>query len=111
MCGLALLCFTARLPDGPAWTPSHDAGQNAFGDQTGEGKISIGTHYGEVLCFSPRVTPSKRTFFGAALVLRVPLGAGPSHVMKLGPIGFAGDLDQSEPPRHDHIEVLAKRPR
>jgi hypothetical protein len=44
-------------------------------------------------------------------VLRVPLGAGPSHVMKLGPIGFAGDLDQSEPPRHDHIEVLAKRPR
>ena len=56
-------------------------------------------------------SPSKRDVFDAALMLRVPLWAGPPHVMKLGPIGFAGDLDQSEPPRHDHIEVLAKRPR
>jgi hypothetical protein len=31
--------------------------------------------------------------------------------MKLGPIGIAGDLDQPEPPRHDHIQALAKRRR
>jgi hypothetical protein len=28
--------------------------------------------------------------------------------MKLGPIGIADDLDQPEPPRHDHIQALAK---
>jgi hypothetical protein len=43
--GLALLCFRTRLPDGPAWTPRHDAGQNAYGDPPGEGKFRIGTHY------------------------------------------------------------------
>ena len=43
---------------------------------------------------------------GAALMFRVPLWAGPSHVMKLRPIGFA-----SEPHRHDHIQALAKRRR
>ena len=31
--------------------------------------------------------------------------------MKFGPIGIAGDLDQPVPPRHDHIEALAKRRR
>ena len=31
--------------------------------------------------------------------------------MKFGPIGIAGDLDQPEPPRHHHIEALAKRRR
>jgi len=45
------------------------------------------------------------------LMLRVPLWAGPSHVMKLGPIVIAGDLDQPVPPRHDHIQALAKRRR
>ena len=53
-------------------------------------------------------SPSKRGVFDAALMLRVPLWAGPSHVMKLGPIGIAGDLDQPVPPRHDHIQALAK---
>jgi len=31
--------------------------------------------------------------------------------MKFGPIGIAGGLDQSVPPRHDHIHALAKRRR
>lgn len=44
-------------------------------------------------------------------MLGVPLWAGPSHVMKLGPIGIAGDLDQPVPRRHDHIQALAKRRR
>jgi hypothetical protein len=44
------------------------------------------------------------------LMLRVPLWTGPSHVMKFGPIGIAGDFDQPAPPR-DHIQGLAKRPR
>jgi len=43
-------------------------------------------------------------------MLRVPLWAGPSHVMKLGPIVIAGDLDQPEPPRHDHIHALVLAP-
>ena len=55
--------------------------------------------------------PSKQAVFDAALMLRVPLWAGPSHVMKLGPIGIADDLDQPVPPRHDHIQALAKRRR
>ena len=55
--------------------------------------------------------PSKRAVCGVALMLRVPLWAGPSHVMKLGPIGIADDLDQPEPPRHDHIQALAKAAR
>jgi len=52
-----------------------------------------------------------RAVFGAALMLRVPLWAGPSHVMKLGPIGIAGGLDQPVPLRHDYIQTLAKRHR
>ena len=56
-------------------------------------------------------SPSKRDVFDAALMLRVPLWAGPSHVMKLGPIGIAGDLDQPVPPRHDHIQARPKRRR
>ena len=31
-------------------------------------------------------------------MLRVPFGAGPSHVMKLGPIGIAGDLVPQQRP-------------
>jgi len=50
-------------------------------------------------------------FSDVALMLRVPFGAGPSHVMKLGPIGIAGDLDQPAQLRHDHIQALAKRVR
>src|SRR5260370_42701977 len=53
----------------------------------------------------------KRTIFDAALMLRVSLWSGPWDVMKFGPIGIAGDLDQPKPPRHDHIEALAKRRR
>jgi hypothetical protein len=53
--------------------------------------------------------PSKPADFDATLMLRVPLWAGPLHVMKFGPIGIAGDLDQPVPPRHDHIQALAKR--
>ena len=60
---------------------------------------------------SKGTAPSKRAVFGAALMLRIPFWAPPSHVMKFGPIGIAGDLDQPVPPRHDHIEALAKRRR
>jgi hypothetical protein len=55
--------------------------------------------------------PQTRPPSGVALMLRVPLWPGPSHVMKLRPIGIAGDLDQPEPPRHDHVQALAKRRR
>jgi hypothetical protein len=44
----------------------------------------------------------------AGLVLRLPLWAGPSHVMKLGPIGIAGDLDQPAQLRHEHIQWLER---
>ena len=37
-----------------------------------------------------------RVVFDVALMLRVPLRPRPSHVMKLGPIGFAGNFDQPE---------------
>jgi hypothetical protein len=53
--------------------------------------------------------PSKRALFGATLMLRVPLWAGPSHVMTFGPIEIVGDLDQPVQPRHDHIQTLANR--
>jgi hypothetical protein len=49
--------------------------------------------------------------FRAALMLRVPLWAGPSHVMELRPIGIAGDLDPPVPSPHDPIQALAKRRR
>ena len=54
------------------------------------------------------VGPSKRAVFGVALMLRVPLWAGPSHVMKLGPIGIAVDFDQPVPPRYDRVQTLAQ---
>ena len=51
----------------------------------------------------------KRAAIGAAVVFRVPLRAGPSHVMKLGPIGIAGNSDQFVPPCQDRIQVLVER--
>jgi hypothetical protein len=53
----------------------------------------------------------KWAVFGTAMILRVPLGTRPSHVMKLGPIGIAGDLDQPVPPRNDPIQALETRRR
>ena len=47
----------------------------------------------------------------AALMLRVRLWAWPPHVMKLGPIGIAGNAEQSVPSRHDHAEATEKRHR
>ena len=47
----------------------------------------------------------------AAFMLRVRLWAWPPHVMKLGPIGIAGNAEQSVPSRHDHAEATEKRHR
>jgi hypothetical protein len=47
----------------------------------------------------PILRPVERATFGAAVMLRVPLWPGPSHVVKLRPIGIAGNLDKPVPPR------------
>src|ERR1700676_1425807 len=51
----------------------------------------------------------RRTTFGMTLMLRGPLWARPTHVMKLGPIGIADSFDQPVPARHDCIQPRAKR--
>src|ERR1035441_7074440 len=45
------------------------------------------------------------------IVLRAPFRAGAAHVMKLGPVGVAGDPDQPLPARHDRDQTLTKRRR
>ena len=54
---------------------------------------------------------SERAVTAKAPMFRMPLRAGSSHVMQLRPIGIAGNPDQPVPPRHDHVQVLAKRHR
>jgi len=53
----------------------------------------------------------RRTTFGMTLMLRAPLWARPTHVVKLGPIGIADSFDQPVPARHDCIQPRAKRRR
>ena len=47
--------------------------------------------------------------FDLAQMLRVPFGAGPPHVVKLGPIGIADPDDQSLPSRPDRIQAATNR--
>jgi hypothetical protein len=54
---------------------------------------------------------SERIAFATRLMLGVPLRAGPSHVMMLGPVIVAGAFDQLVPARHHHIEAAAKQGR
>jgi hypothetical protein len=51
----------------------------------------------------------RRTTFGMTLMLRAPLWARPTHIMKLGPKGIADNFDQPVPARHDCIQPRAKR--
>jgi hypothetical protein len=71
--------------------------------------FAASAHCGNRAIPDPKASTSKRATSGAALMLGVPLRAGASHVMKLGPIRVAGTPDQVMPACQDDFQTAKRR--